>query len=118
MQNGNAGNKTGKNGDERRRHRRHAIVKNVRTRHNSKEHKGQTKDISASGIAIEPHPELVLGDKVEVDIEELGVFTGKVSRSTEENNFFAVSFDTDEYEEDELLSELTRIHDDIASEEF
>ncbi len=110
--------KTGKNGGERRRHRRHAIVRKVRTRHNSKEHEGRTKDISAGGIAVEPHVNMGSGDAVEVDIDDLGVFPGMVARTTEGNDFFVISFDADGYDEEDLISELTRIHDDIETEEL
>lgn len=110
--------KAGKNGRERRRHTRHAIVRKVRTRHNSKEHEGRTKDISAGGIAVEPHVDMEPGDAVEVDIDDLGVFPGMVARAAENNDFFAVTFDADGYDEDDLISELTRIHDDIKIEEF
>ncbi len=114
MDNGEAGNK----GAERRRHTRHAIVRKVRTRHNSKEHEGRTRDISAGGIAVEPHVDVEHGDAVEVEIDDLGVFPGMVARAAEGNDFFAVTFDTDGYDEDNLISELTRIHDDIKTEEF
>ena len=114
MRNGEAGN----DGGERRRHRRHAIVRKVRTRHNSKEHEGRTKDISAGGIAIEPNVDMGSGDAVEVDIDDLGVFSGIVARAPENNDFFAITFDADGYEEDDMIAELTRIHDDIATEEL
>lgn len=109
--------KTGKNGGERRRHRRHAIVRKVRTRHNSKEHEGRTKDISAGGIAIEPHVDMGSGDAVEVDIDDLGVFSGMVARATGDGDSFAITFDADGYDKDDLIFELTQIHDDIATEE-
>ncbi|HEC14429.1 MAG TPA: PilZ domain-containing protein [Rhodospirillales bacterium] len=112
--------KTGKVGDtgrERRRHPRHAIVKKVRTRHNSKEHKGRTKDISAGGIAVEPNVNMGPGDAVEVAIDDLGVFHGMVARAAEDSDFFAITFNADGYDKDDLISELTRIHDNIATEE-
>ena len=110
--------KAGGNGRERRRHQRHAIVRKVRTRHNSKEHEGRTKDISAGGIAVEPHVDMGPGDAVEVDIDDLGVFPGKVARTAEDSDSFVITFDADGYDEDGLISELTRIHDDIATEEL
>jgi len=47
----------------------------------------------------------------------LGVFPGQVSR-TPDDDLFAVSFDIDEAGEDELVDELTRIHDGNVGEEF
>ncbi len=110
--------KTGKNGGERRHHPRHAIVKKVRTRHNSKEHEGRTKDISAGGIAIEPHVDMGSGDTVEVKIDDIGVFSGMVARAEKDSDSFVITFDADGYDEDDLISELTRIHDDIVTEEL
>jgi hypothetical protein len=110
--------KAANNGRERRRHPRHAIVRKVLTRHNSKEHEGRTKDISAGGIAVEPHVDMGPGDAVEVDIDNLGIFPGMVTRAAENNDFFVVAFDADSYDEDDLISELTRIHDDIKIEEL
>lgn len=102
---------------ERRRLTRFSVAKTVRTRSADNEHEGQLKDISGSGAAIEPSAGLETGADVEVDIEDIGVFPGQVSR-TPEDDLFAVAFDIDEAGEDNLVDELTRIHDDILGEEF
>jgi len=105
-------------GAERRRHSRFPIRRAVQTRGNSKEHHGKSRNISASGVAVEPTAWMNAGDAVEVDIEDLGVFQGTVTRIPDNEDFFAIAFESDDLDEDELVSELTRIHDDIAIEEF
>jgi hypothetical protein len=102
---------------ERRRLTRFSVAKSVRTRSAEHEHEGQLKDISGSGAAIGPNVGLETGDEVEVDIEDIGVFPGLVSR-TPEDDLFAVAFDIEVADEDDLVDELTRIHDGIIGEEF
>ena len=102
---------------EKRRLTRFPVARTVRTRAAEREHEGRIKDISGSGAAIEPAAQFAAGEEVEVEIEDLGVFPGQVSR-TPDDDLFAVSFDIDEAGEDELVDELTRIHDGIDGEEF
>ncbi len=104
--------------DERRRHTRHPISKPVRTKAKTREHKGKTKDISGSGVAIEPNSDIDHGDTVEVEIEEVGRFSGRVSRSSEDNDLYAVTFDFDKDEQKQLISDLTDMCDDIIREEI
>ncbi len=103
--------------NERRRHTRHPISKPIRTRAKTREHTGKTKDISGSGVAIEPNAKMDHGGPVEVDIEDVGTFSGRVSRSSEEEDVYAVTFDFDKDEQKRLIADLTEIHDDIVREE-
>ncbi|MEE9544594.1 MAG: PilZ domain-containing protein [Rhodospirillales bacterium] len=103
--------------NERRRHTRHPISKPVRTRAKTREHRGKTKNISGSGVAIEPNSDMDHDGLVEVEIEDVGTFSGRVSRSSEEDDLYAVSFDFDKYEQEQLIADLTEMHDDIVREE-
>ncbi len=103
--------------NERRRHTRHPISKPVRTKDKIREYPGKTKNISGSGVAIEPNAEMDHDGPVEVEIEDVGTFSGRVSRSSEEDDLYAVSFDFDKYEQEQLIADLTEMHDDIVREE-
>ena len=104
-------------GGEKRRHQRYRVRKGARTKSAGADHEGALRDISASGAAIEPSVELESGTPVEVDIEDFGTFTARVTRTPDED-LFAVEFDMDEEEEDRLISELTQLHDDIGLEDL
>lgn len=103
--------------NERRRHTRHPISKPVRTRAKTREHTGKTKDISGSGVAIEPNAEMDHDGQVKVEIEDVGTFSGRVSRSSEEDELYAVTFDFDKDEQKRLIADLTEIHNGIIREE-
>ncbi len=104
-------------GSDKRRHPRYPAKKPTRTVSQERRHQGNLKDISVSGAAITPAAEFETGDLVEVDIEDVGSFTGRVAR-TLDDDLFAVAFDIDEDDEEPLLAEITRLHDDLVDEEF
>ncbi len=104
-------------GEEKRRHRRYRVRKAARTKSADQDHDGALKDISASGAAIEPRAEMESGTPVEVEIEDFGTFAARVTR-TPEDDLFAVEFDIDVEEEDQLISGLTQLHDDIELEDL
>lgn len=104
-------------GKERRRHPRYRVRKSTRTRSASQEHRGEVKDISASGAAIEPKAGMQQGAPVEVDIEDFGVFSARVTR-VPEDDVFAVEFDLGEEEEERLIAELTHLNENIDSEDI
>lgn len=103
-------------GAERRRYPRYRVKKGARTRSETHEHRGAVRDISASGAAIEPKAGMQQGEPVEVDIEDVGVFTARVTR-VPDDDIFAVEFDIDEEEEERLIAELTQLNDDLGGEE-
>jgi hypothetical protein len=104
-------------GDERRRRLRIAVNKAVRTTAEALRHMGTLKDISGAGAAIEPSGNFKVGTEVEIDIEDLGIFPGQVARIAEDDDLFAVAFEIEPEEEDDLVTEITRIHDGIVGEE-
>ncbi len=103
---------------ERRRHRRYPVSKAVRIRSGTREQAGRVGDISAGGAAIRPRADFDLGSEVEVEIEDFGIFQGHVARVSDDDDMFGIEFDIGQDEEDALMSEITRMHDDILREEF
>ena len=104
-------------GTDKRRHPRYPAKKPTRTVSRERHHKGNLKDISVSGASITPAAEFETGEPVEVDIEDVGSFPGRVAR-TPDDAFFAVAFEIDEDDEEPLLAEITRLRDDLLDEEF
>ena len=81
------------NGDGDRRGRpRLRVSKSVRER--KREHRGATRDISASGAAVVAEPGIEDRSSVDLDIEDVGDISGHVSRLFDDG--FAVVFDLDE----------------------
>lgn len=107
---------TDDSGTDKRRHERFAVDRKARTTAAEDEYDGTVRDISASGAAIEPEIGLNIGDDVEIDIADLGHFAGRIAR-TVDDELFAVEFDLDSDEEDDLIAELRQIHDGISQEE-
>ncbi len=103
---------------ERRRHRRYPVSKAVRIRSGTRDQVGRVGDISAGGAAIRPRAGFVVGNEVEVEMEDFGIFPAHVARVSEDDDMFGVEFDIGQDEEDALMSEITRMHDDILQEEF
>ncbi len=104
-------------GTDKRRHPRYPANKPTRTVSRDRHHEGTLKDLSVSGASITPAAEFETGDLVEVDIEDVGSFPGRVAR-TPDDDLFAIAFDIDEDDEEPLLAEVTRLHDDLVDEEF
>ncbi len=109
--------KSSESGPERRRHRRYPAANSTRTKSPSQDHSGALKDISISGATIAPGGEFEMGDVIEIDIDDVGTFPGRISRTAEDDTF-AVAFDLDEDDEDSLMDEITRIHEGLLNEEF
>ena len=103
--------------DERRRRRRYFVTKTVRTSAEERRHDGAVKDISGGGVAIQPAAEFEAGTEVEIEIEDMGTFPARVTRIDDDEDLFAVAFEIHEDEEEELVTEITRIHDGIRDEE-
>ena len=104
-------------GTEKRRHERFAVDRKARTISGDSVYDGKVVDISASGAAIEPDAGLEAGDEVEIEFDDLGHFAGRIAR-TVDDELFAVAFDLDGDDEDDLLAELRQIHDGISQEEI
>ena len=102
---------------EKRRHERFAVDKKARTTAGDSEYDGNVVDISASGAAIKPEIRLDIGDDVEIYIDDFGHFAGRIAR-TADDELFAVEFDLEDGDEDDLLAELRQVHDGISREEY
>ncbi len=98
---------------ERRRHPRVTITKRVSARDNVQAFDGTLKDISASGAAIEVAAEFKDDFPVDLEIEDMGRYSGRVARSFEDG--LAVNFDLDEEDEARLISELEDLHATILA---
>lgn len=103
-------------GREMRRLPRVTITKTVRTKGDGKEYKGTLKDISASGAAVISDADLEKDLFVDLDIEDLGRFPGRVARTFEDG--VGVVFDIGEEEEERLLAELEEIQNAIRTEDL
>lgn len=101
---------------EKRRHPRITISKFVRTRDNVEAFDGTLKDISASGAAIDVDAKFEENFPVDLEIEDMGRFTGRVARSFDDG--LAVHFELDEEEQKRLISEIEGQEDAIRMEEL
>ena len=94
----------GKNGDERRRWRRHAIEKKAEVKANGAPYEGTTTDISAGGASIDVELE-ALGDvTLEISIDDIGDYDAAVVRQWDTG--VALIFDIDEDDQYALQEEL------------
>ncbi|HJN22711.1 MAG TPA: PilZ domain-containing protein [Rhodospirillales bacterium] len=103
--------------NERRRHTRRPIFKFVRSKSKTREHTGKTKDISGGGVAIEPNADMDHDGLVELEINDVGTFLGCVSRLSKEDHLFAITFYFDKNEQQQLIADLTEMHEKIAWKE-
>ncbi len=102
------------NGDGDRRGRpRLRVSKSVMER--KREHRGATRDISASGAAVVAEPGIEDRSSVDLDIEDVGDISGHVSRLFDDG--FAVVFDLDEDDKDRLFDEIRELREAIELEE-
>lgn len=100
------------NQDENRRHPRHRINKAVKAKSGGRQGTGMTRDISASGAAIDVDIELEEDELLELDIEDVGYMASQVARPLDDG--FAVRFvDLEEEDEEQLLAELESLRDSI-----
>ncbi len=94
--------------DERRTDRRFAIVRAVRAITGRWTRTGTTKDLSAGGAALSLHGEVAVGDRIGLDIEDVGRVTGRVTRFADES--IAVAFDVEPETKDEVAAAVGRLH--------
>jgi len=99
-----------------RRHPRVTITKRVSARDNVQAIDGTLKDISASGAAINVAADFEDDFPVELEIEDMGQFSGRVARSFEDG--LAVNFDLDEDDERRLISDLEELNEAIQAEDL
>jgi len=96
---------------DQRRHPRLVISKSVRAIAVNVKTTGMLVDISASGAAIDLDGELDTypddETEIELEIDDISPLAGYVARSFEEG--LAVEFDLNQEEEDQLLSEVMQI---------
>ena len=94
------------NDSEHRAHPRHQIKKLVRARAGDRQGEGHTRDISASGAALDIDLEVEVDEKLELDIEDVGFLASEMARNLDDG--FAVRFiDLDDEEEEFLIAELS-----------
>ena len=94
--------------DNKRRHPRHRIEKSVRAKAGNREGAGKTRDISASGAALDVDMELEEDELIELDIEDVGFMASQVARPLDDG--FAVRFvDLEDEDEEHLIAELEDI---------
>ncbi len=102
--------------EDKRSHPRVAISKRVVCRSDLLSVDGLLTDISASGAAIETETEFDEDFSIDLDIDDLGSYSGQVTRSFDDG--FAVCFDIDEDEQNGLIMEIEKIHDAIGDENY
>ena len=102
-------------GRDRRRHQRLSISKPVRARWGAQEHDGATRDISASGAALQLEAQFEDEGLVELDIKDMSHLSGHVARLFDDG--FAVEFDIDPDEEERLVGEIKQIYNATKVEE-
>ena len=74
---------------------------------------GRLKDVSAGGVAVHLDEPLAEGTKVTLDIEDLGSFSGCVSGPARDG-LVPITFDNAQDDEDKLLAEIMRVHNDMT----
>ena len=74
---------------------------------------GRLKDVSAGGVAVHLDEPLEEGAKVTLEIEDLGSFSGRVSGPSRDG-LIPIAFDNAKEDEDKLLAEIMRIHNDMT----
>lgn len=100
------------NENEHRRHPRHPINKAVKAKSGNRQGTGVTRDISASGAAIDFDMEVAENELLELDIEDVGYMASQVARPLDDG--FAVRFvDLEDEDEENLLAELESLHASI-----
>jgi len=89
---------------EKRRHERHQLARDVRIEINGETIIGETRDISLSGVAVNGPTTLSNDQFVQLHIENIGDMTGHVVRRFDDG--FAVEFDPIEEERLRLEAKL------------
>ena len=106
--------------EDKRRHPRHAVAKKIVARTGSPSEDdidALLQDVSAGGAAIFGAFDLNEDDPLELEIEEVGVFSVEVARSFDDG--IGVRFvDIDEIEEEQLLSDLADLDAQIRSDKI
>ncbi len=102
-------------GTERRRHERFDIERRVRAIGEDGVYEGTLKDVSAGGAAVLVGKTLAEAAEVELEIEDVGRFAGRVMRL--DDDLTSVAFDLDEGEQDELIAGIMQIQSGISRDD-
>jgi len=107
------------NGREQRRHKRIETDQPARARRtpDSEDIDINLKDVSAGGAAFDLEEDFDDSELLELEIDDVGVMSAEISRSTEDG--LAVRFvDIDEQEEEMLLADLERLEISLQMEDY
>lgn len=107
---------TGKGADKRRYPRVALVKRTVSRRDDAKAINGSLVDISVGGAAIEAQVEFEENLAIDLEIDDVGRYSGRMTRSFDDG--FAVCFDLDEGEQEELGMEIERIRSTITDESY
>ncbi|NQV57306.1 MAG: PilZ domain-containing protein [Rhodospirillales bacterium] len=103
--------------EEKRKHPRHALKKKVVARMDDDDIDALLSDVSAGGASLDGGFEFDDNAILEIDIEDVGVFSAEVTRSFDDG--IGVRFtDIDENEEEQLLSDLAELDSSIRFDEI